>query len=42
MMLNKNLATASQHADFSEISRLIASARVRAVQAVNTTLIDLY
>jgi predicted nuclease of restriction endonuclease-like (RecB) superfamily len=30
------------HADFSEITQLIVAARVRAVQAVNTTLIDLY
>ena len=29
-------------ADFSEITQLIVAARVRAVQAVNTTLIDLY
>jgi predicted nuclease of restriction endonuclease-like (RecB) superfamily len=29
-------------ADFSEITRLIVVARARAVQAVNTTLIDLY
>ena len=29
-------------ADFSEISRLIATAKQRAVQAVNTTLIELY
>ncbi len=33
---------ACEHADFSEIARLIASAQARAVQAVNTTLIDLY
>jgi len=29
-------------ADFEEIAALIAAARQRAVQAVNTTLIDLY
>ena len=29
-------------ADFAEITQLIATARLRAVQAVNTTLIDLY
>lgn len=33
---------ASTTSDFVEITRLIAAARVRAVQAVNTTLIDLY
>lgn len=32
----------SVSADFAEISHLIAAARSRAVQAVNTTLIDLY
>ena len=29
-------------ADFSEIAQLIATAKQRAVQAVNTTLIELY
>jgi len=29
-------------ADFAEITRLIVAARARAVQVVNTTLIDLY
>ncbi|MBS1209298.1 MAG: hypothetical protein H6R19_1696 [Proteobacteria bacterium] len=33
---------AMQLADFAEITQLIAAARARAVQAVNTTLIDLY
>ena len=33
---------ASTVTDFAEITQLIASARLRAVQAVNTTLIDLY
>jgi dihydroorotate dehydrogenase len=28
--------------DFAEITQLIVAARLRAVQAVNTTLIDLY
>ena len=32
----------SQLADFTDITQLIASARARALQAVNTTLIDLY
>jgi len=32
----------SQLADFADIAHLIADARQRAVQAVNTTLIDLY
>ncbi len=31
-----------QPADFADIARLIAEARQRAVQAVNTTLIELY
>ena len=29
-------------ADFAEITQMIAAVRVRAVQAVNTALIDLY
>ena len=32
----------SQPADFTEITQLIASARARAMQAVSTSLIDLY
>lgn len=32
----------TQQADFDEIAALISAARLRAVQAVNTTLIDLY
>jgi predicted nuclease of restriction endonuclease-like (RecB) superfamily len=36
------VTTAPQPTDFAEIATLIASARQRAVQAVNTTLIDLY
>lgn len=35
-------APTTVQADFAEISQLIAAARLRAVQAVNTTLIDLY
>ena len=31
-----------ESADFTAIAQLIASARQRAVQAVNTTLIELY
>lgn len=36
------MSATPQPADFSEIAQLIASAKQRAVQAVNTTLIELY
>lgn len=36
------MSTAPQPADFADIASLIAVARQRAVQAVNTTLIELY
>lgn len=36
------MSTTPQPADFSEIAQLIATAKQRAVQAVNTTLIELY
>lgn len=36
------MSTAPQPADFADIASLIAAARQRAVQAVNTTLIELY
>jgi predicted nuclease of restriction endonuclease-like (RecB) superfamily len=42
MTLAPTPAGAALQADFSEIIRLIVAARLRVVQAVNTTLIDLY
>ena len=36
------MTTDPQPIDFAEIASLIATARQRAVQAVNTALIDLY
>lgn len=42
MTRKQDLTTALEQADFSEITHLIASAKKRAVAAVNTTLIDLY
>lgn len=42
MTPHANLPATLQQAEFSQISRLIASAKARAVQSVNTTLIELY
>lgn len=37
-----DMTTKPQPADFADIARLVTAARQRAMQAVNTTLIDLY
>ena len=40
--MNDRTTPAPQDAGFTDIAQLIAAARQRAVQAVNTTLIELY
>ena len=41
-LVPRGKANTPQHGDFDEVLRLINAARIRAVAAVNTTLIELY